>query len=108
MVDAVVRLADGEADESLLLGLTAKAAVTVATRENALLIPYECLAQDDDGGEYVCRVKNGVAERVTVTVCKELPEGALVEEGFADGDVLVRSPETLDGDCITVQTEAMV
>ena len=108
VVDAVVRLADGEADESLLLGLTAKAAVTVATRENALLVPYECLAQDDDGNDYVCRVQDGTARRVTVTVCKELPEGALVEETLDGGDVLVLAPETLEGDGIAVCTEGAV
>ncbi len=108
VVDAVVRLADGEADDSLLLGLTAKAAVTVATREQVLLVPYECLAQDDNGEEYVCRVQNGVAERVAVTVLKELPEGALVEDDLTEGDVLVCAPEVLQGDRVAVQTEAAV
>ena len=108
VVDAVVRLADGEADDSLLLGLTAKAAVTVATCEDVLLVPYDCLAQDDSGEEYVYCVRDGIAGRTAVTVSKELPEGVLVEGGVTDGDVLVCAPETLDGDLVPVQTEATV
>ena len=108
VVDAVVCLADGEADDSLLLGLTAKAAVTVATRENVLLVPYDCLAQDENGKDYVYRVQNGIAQQMTVTVLQELSEGALVEDGLTDGDVLVRAPEALHGEQVAVQTEATV
>ncbi len=108
VVDAVVRLADGEADDSLLLGLTAKATVTVAVREDVLLVPYDCLAQDDDGKEYVYCVRDGVARRMIVTVLEELPDGVLTEDGPAEGDVLVRIPEKLSGDCLAVETEATV
>lgn len=105
VVDATVYLADGEADESLLIGLSAKAAVTVATHENVLLVPYDCIAQDDSGNEYVYRVQNGAAHRAAVKVQKELPEGAVVSSGVQEGDTLVRTPENLSGDTVAVKTE---
>lgn len=106
VVDAVVSFDEGQTDASLLLGLSAKAAVTVATRENVLLIPYDCLAQDENGDTYVYRVQNGIAQRVAVTLGEELPEGAVATGGLSDGDALVRAPEELDGEQIAVKTEA--
>ncbi len=108
VVDAVVSLDEGQADASLLLGLSAKAAITVGTREAVLLVPYDCLAQTEDGDMYVYRVANGFAERVSVTVEEELPEGAVITAGADSGDVLVREPAQLEGECVAVKTEATV
>lgn len=106
VVDAVVALDEGQADASLLLGLSAKAVITVATREDVLTVPYDCLAQDDSGECYVYRVKHEVAQRVYVTIEEELSGGAVITAGIDSGDVLVREPEQLEGECVKVKTEA--
>ncbi len=106
VVDAVVTFDDGQIDESLLIGLSAKAAVTVATKENVLLVPYDCLAQDENGAMYVYRVRNGIAQRVAVVLGEELPEGVVAVSGAEDGDRLVRGPERLSGERVAVKTEA--
>lgn len=105
VVDVTVAFCEGEADESLLIGLTAKAAVTVATREDVLVVPHECITEDDEGNTAVYRVTDGVARRVAVTVVKSVPEGVLVEQGLEAGDVLVSSPTHLQGDTAAVVTQ---
>ena len=105
VVDATVRLDEGQADDSLLVGLTAKAAVTVDSREDVLLIPYECLAQDDQGKAFVYRVNGDVAQRVAVILGEELSQGVIVQGGVTDGDVLVCAPEQLSGEAAAIRTE---
>lgn len=108
VVDAVVTLDEGEADDSLLLGLSAKASITVATQENVLLIPYECLTQDDSGVLYVYCVRGNTAQKVAVSAVKELPQGIVAQSALSEGDSLAVSPSMLDGERITVKTEGTV
>ncbi len=105
VVDVTVTLHEGEADDSLLIGLTAKAAVTVATRDDALVVPYECLVEDEKGDTAVYRVTDGVARRVAVTLGKSVSDGVLVEQGLEAGDVLVSSTAHLQGDAMAVVTQ---
>ena len=107
VVDATVRLHEGEADDSLLVGLTAKAAVTVDSRENVLLIPYECLTQDEQGNAFVYRAVGDTAARVAVTLGEELTQGVVVQSGVTEGDVLVCAPEQLSGEVAAIRTEGV-
>ncbi len=108
VIDAVVTPIEGEVDASWMIGLTAKAAVTVGVREQVLLIPYECVVQLDDGTPAAYCVKNGVAVRVPLTLGEELADGIVVEAGLDDGDTVVVSPEALRGEQMTVKTEGTV
>ena len=96
VVDAVVSLYEGEADESLLVGLTAKAAVTVAVHEGVLLVPYECITQDEDGRAAVYCVDGDTVVRKTVTVGREYADGAAVSGGLCEGDRVATDPSALD------------
>ena len=104
VVDAVVRLDEGQSDKSLRVGLGATATVTVDTVENALLIPYECIAQHDNGEEYIYVLEDdGKAHRRAVVPTAEYANGALVVSGVSAGERLVLSPEELDGECVAVE-----
>ena len=107
VVDAVVTLDDGQADRSLRVGLGATATVTVDTVEQALLIPYECIAQTESGEEYIYVVaEDGNAYRRTVKPTAEYASGALMVSGVSSGERLVLDPESLSGECVAVEEEA--
>lgn len=103
VVDAVVIFNEGETDASLRVGLGATASIVVDTVENGLLIPYDCLAQDEEGNEYVyiCN-ENGTATRRVITPSRECADGVLALSGVSAGDRLVCDPEQLTGETVMV------
>lgn len=105
VVDAVVTFAPGEADESLMVGLSAKAAITVDSRDDVLLVPYDCVAQDDDGDPYVYCLRDGEAHKTAVILGEELTQGAVVKAGLDAGDTVIVKPDALSGERAAVRTE---
>ncbi len=104
VVDAVVVLDDKEADASLRSGLNAKATVITEVIDNALLVPYNCIGQDEKGREYVYVYQNdNTAVRVYPEFGAECADGVLVVSGLAHGDGLVVSPEQLSGNTAAVR-----
>lgn len=93
VVDAVIALDEDCIDDSLRSGLTAKATITVQTLENALIVPYSCILQDDSGEEYVLAVEQGYAVRRRVYIARELTEGCLLSGGPTAGAQLILSPD---------------
>ncbi len=98
VVDAVVTLDEGTLDDSLRFGLTAKTRVIVDSLPDALIVPYDCVNQDDDGQEYVYLYEDGRAVRRDITVSEELRSGYLLAEGLQKGDQLIAEPETVSRD----------
>lgn len=106
VVDAVVTLNEEEIDTSLRAGLNAKASVVVNVIEEALLVPYGCIAQDERGVEYIYVYKDdGTAQRIVPEFGEECGDGVLVVSGLASGSRLVREPETLSGETVAVRVE---
>ena len=104
VVDAVVVLDEQEADASLRSGLNAKATVITEVIDNALLVPYGCIGQDEKGREFVYVYKNNnTVERVYPEFGTECAGGVLVVSGLAHGDGLVVSPERLSGNTVAVR-----
>ncbi len=97
VVEAMVSLDAGEADDSLRVGLNAKGAVTVATYATGFLLPYAAVEQDEDNNEYVYILRDNIAEKRTFTALAELNTGYLVTDGFAEGEVLILTPERVSG-----------
>ncbi len=96
VVDAVIAFDEGQADDSLRVGLGATAVVVVDTVENGLLIPYSCIRQNEDGKEYVYVYDgNGTAVQTALTDAKEYATGVLVVSGISQGDRLVQDPDRL-------------
>ena len=104
VVDAVVSLEDGVADSALRVGLNAQASIVVSTTENALPIPYETIAQDENGKEFVYVYDGqGFAWRRYVELGRETAEGVLVVSGLSSGERLVQYPEMLSGEQAAVR-----
>lgn len=106
VVDAVVELAQGEVDDSLLIGLSAKATVIVSRRADVLLLPYDCITQNDEGQAVAYRLEGDTAVACIVKTGDELAQGVVVREGLSAGDVVVKVPEQLDGKRVRVKAEA--
>lgn len=106
VVDAVVSLDEGVADDSLRVGLNAQAAIVTQTNEDVLLIPYDCLTQTERGEEcvYVYR-ENGIAEQQPIEVAAEYADGVLVVSGISAGERVVQAPEALSGARVHVRVE---
>lgn len=102
VVDAVVSLEESAAD--LRVGLNAQAGIVVSTTENALLLPYETIGQDENGKEFVY-VFDGKqnAYRRAVELGRETADGVLVVSGVSAGERVVQNPEELFGEQISVR-----
>ncbi len=106
VVDAVISLDEGMADTSLRTGLNAEAAIVTQIDENVLLIPYDCITQNDEGEECVYVYQgNGIAEQQPIEVAAEYADGVLVVSGISAGERLVQDPEALSGARVNVRAE---
>lgn len=104
VVDAVISLDEGMTDTSLRAGLNAEAAIITQIDENVLLVPYDCITQNDEGEEcvYVYR-GNGIAEQQIIEVAAEYAQGVLVVSGISAGERLVQAAEELSGARVNVR-----
>ncbi len=103
VVDAVVSLEDDANDSALRVGVNAQATIVVSTTENAMPIPYETIAQDENGKEFVYVYDGqGYARRREVQLGRETAEGVLVVSGISAGERLVQYPEQLSGNQVAV------
>lgn len=106
VVDAVISLNEGEADASLRSGLNARATVVTDVLEEALLVPYDCIAQSGEGVEYVYVYQdNGTAVRTVPVWGEDCADGVLVLSGLSAGAQLVQNPESLSGGTVSVRVE---
>lgn len=101
VVDAVVELV--EQDESLRIGLTAKADVVVDSTEDGFVVPYEYVLQDHDGNEYVYLLVNGRAKKQVIKTGAELSEGFQVLEGLQADDQVIAEPQRISKDGAAVK-----
>ena len=104
VVEGVVSIASDQADDSLRLGLTAKAAVVVSSVKDGLVVPYEAVMEDEDKGEYVYVLRQGNAVRCPLKVKAELSEGLLLADTSLSGAELITQPElvTANGEAVAV------
>lgn len=103
VVEGVVTLADGQADDSMRLGLTAKAAVVVSATDGALVVPYEAVREDEHGQEYVYVLEDGVAHRQELAVKEELAAGMLLADDDLAGAQIITQPELVSADGMAVR-----
>jgi RND family efflux transporter MFP subunit len=80
----------------LVGGLFARAMVRVGEVEGALVVPPAALVREgtDPGSAATFVVREGKAEKVTVALGVETPDGIQVTRGLAAGDVVVLDPPT--------------
>lgn len=87
-----------ETDEYLKPGLTVNAKIRTKTIENALVLPYNCILQDETNREYVYCVKKDFAEKKIISTGYELDNGVEVS-GITKNDKIIVNPsdEIMDG-----------
>ena len=98
IVEGVVKLDGNEADDSLRIGLSAKVKIVISTLDDALLIPYEAVVNDDDGESYAYVVENGETKRQTIHSLGEQTGGLLVEHADWFGKTVVLEPDRVSGE----------
>lgn len=96
VVDATVTLDPESLDESLRMGLSAKASVVVSSRDDALIVPYDCILQDENNKEYVYIYQEGRALRRDIVTGEGFSDGCLVSSGLTQGDQVVMEPGLIE------------
>lgn len=103
--DVWIRLSN--TDGTLRPGYSAQAKVEIDYKEDAVVVPYSCIAQDDNQQEYVMVVSQGRAIKHIVTTGYEVEEGIEVTGGLEKDQLLICDPETVShGDRVLVQVGA--
>lgn len=74
-------------------GYRATAKVVVAARENALLLPYEAVGQDDSGQEYVMKLQGLRLVKQVVETGSELDDRVEICEGLQVQDAVMLYPD---------------
>lgn len=103
VVEGVVTLKEGQTDDSMRLGLTAKAAVVISAMEGVLVVPYEAVKEDENGREYAYLLEDGVARRHDLAVKEEIPAGVVLEDNALADARLITTPEVVTADGIAVK-----
>ena len=103
IVEGVVRLDESEADESMRIGLSAKAKVVVSAVEDGLLIPYEAVVNGDGDESYVYFVQDGRTQRQAIDSLGEHTGGVLVDRTEWVGKSLILEPDKVSGDGVQVR-----
>lgn len=86
-------------------GYRATAKVVVSLRENALLLPYEAIGQDDSGQEYVLKLQGSRVVRQPVETGSELETQVEIRSGITRGDAVLLQPDlSLEGALINLAT----
>ncbi len=98
VVEGVVSLQEGQTDDSLRLGLSAKAAVIISSLKDGLVVPYEAVREDEEGKEYVYVLQDGIATRYPLSVKSELTDGLLVADSSLAGAELITQPDLVPAD----------
>jgi hypothetical protein len=90
------------ADDSLKSGFTARVSIKVGESEEKRLLPYEAVDQDDYG-EFVWIIDNGIAAKRYIVTGEELPDGIEVIAGLEATDEIIKLPEGIAaGDPVAV------
>ncbi len=84
-------------DESMRVGLNARATVVTAVADTALVIPYEAV-MTDDAGESVYLIQNGCAHKTALTGATQVANGYLVTDSRFDGATVALQPEKISKD----------
>lgn len=87
VVNYTVRVTLDKTDPQILIGATANVVITVSQPQSMMTVPVMAV-QNDAQGEYVVRITNGSAERVTVVSGKIIGTEVVVKGDLKVGDVV--------------------
>lgn len=79
--------------EQLRPGYRASAKIVVSEREDVLLLPYECILQDDTGLEYVLTIENNRLVKSVVLTGSELENQVEICDGLDKTSWVLQNPQ---------------
>lgn len=100
VVDAVVSIS--EYNSKLKPGYSITAEIVLSETENAVILPFDAVAQDAGGEYYIYRVTNGWAVKEYIEVCFEDERGVVVN-ALSGLDGICENPEQFRHDRVRVQ-----
>lgn len=100
VVEGVISI-DGDG-AGLRPGYNAQAEIITEMRENALLVPYEAVGQDESNRKYIYQLTDGWAYRRYIQTGAETAEGMEVLQGASEGWEIVENPSALTDNCVRV------
>ncbi len=87
VVNYTVRIELDKSDPAILIGATATVVINIGAPQSVLFVPVSAVLSDAQG-EYVMRVTNGTAERVTVVSGQIVDQTVIVTGDLKKGDVI--------------------
>lgn len=102
VVEAVIEINQDDLDPSLRLGLTATTDIVIEEQADGLVVPYDCVMQDEDDQEYVYVLQNGQAKKRLIETGWELRDGFQVASGLSAGDTIITEPAMITADGMLV------
>ena len=91
-IETKVSIQPLESREVLRAGYRATAKVFTARREQAILLPYEAVMQDETG-EYVYKLQGSTVRKQPVLCGSELENHVEICTGITEGDLIVLNPQ---------------
>lgn len=104
VVDIVVKIEN--VDKSLRSGYNANAQIITEIPRDIYVLPYDVINQDDEG-EYVYIVENGVAYRRNIITGIEMSDGTQILEGVAPNEKVAQNPSLISKNTIIKQVESI-
>lgn len=104
-IDVIVKIDSGLSDK-IKPGYSVKCNITVGSKDNAVILPYEAIKYDDNGKEYVlCYSDNGICEKRQVKTGEEYKNGVEVLSGVDENELVLSSPDGITEQCFAKATE---
>lgn len=90
-------------DSSIKDGFSAQTEIYIDDEKEVLVVPYDAVNQDENGAEYVCVFRDGIAVRRDIETGIELSEGIEVISGISEYDKILTSDKQIaDGQYVKV------
>lgn len=90
--------------EYLRPGYSAEVRVDLSRQANCTVVPYNCIAQDDDGEYILSADSSGRLYRAAVQTGRELTNGVEILSGISAGTLLIETPEAYtEGERVRLQ-----
>ena len=77
-------------------GLTVNAQIIAKKSDNRLIIPYECINQDESGREFVFCLKDGIIKKNFITTGYELENYVEVKQGINKDSKIIINPSNAE------------
>ena len=101
--DIVLSIEDNNI-EFLRPGYTARINIIIDEKEEAILIPYEAIGQDENNDQYVYVLSNGKLIKTKILTGKELDSKTEVIEGLTGAETIILNPQSVQhGDIVIIK-----